>query len=116
MTITSGVRCEVFNASINGSLVLSHISDEGGMGLSVDLGCTNSLDRYELVEVAQTFFKRIGIAGEHSGNVIHLDVDKTKPQEGVVDLLKIEETLLTFSQGRVRRVSTYYTFRRISKK
>ena len=77
MTITSGVRSEVFNASINGSLVSSHIPDEGGMGLAVDIGCTNSLDRYELVEVAQKFFKRIGIAGEHSGNFIHLDVDQT---------------------------------------
>ena len=43
----------------------------------MDIGCTNSLDRYGLVEVAQKFFKRIGIAGEHSGNFIHLDVDQT---------------------------------------
>ena len=52
-------------------MVSSHIPDEGGMGLAVDIECTNSLDRYELVEVAQKFFKRIGIAGEHSGNFIH---------------------------------------------
>ena len=49
--------------------------------LAVDIVCTNSIDRYELVEVVQKFFKRIGIVGEHSGNFIHLDVDKTKPQE-----------------------------------
>ena len=41
---------------------------------------TNSIDRYELVEVVQKFFKRIGIVGD-SGNFIHLAVGKTKPQE-----------------------------------
>jgi len=71
MTITSRVCYEVFNANINGSLISSHISDEGEMGLAVDVGCINSLDRYEVVGVAQKFFKRIGIAGEHSGNFIH---------------------------------------------
>ena len=34
MTITSGVRCEAFNASINGSLVSSHMPDVDGMGLA----------------------------------------------------------------------------------
>ena len=62
-------------------MVSSHIPDEGGMGLAVDIGCTNSLDRYGLVEVAQKFFKRIGIAGEHSGNFIHLDVDRSKAEK-----------------------------------
>ena len=81
MTITSGVRCESFNKSINGSLVSSHMPDADGMGLAVDIACINSIDRYELVEVAQKFFKRIGIAGEHSGNFIHWDVDKAKAQE-----------------------------------
>ena len=81
MTITSGVRCESFNASIKGSLVSSHMPDSDRIGLAVDIACTNSIDRYELVEVVQKFFKRIGIVGEHSGNFIHLDVDKTKPQE-----------------------------------
>ena len=81
MTITSGVRCEAFNASINGSLVSSHMPDVDGMGLAVDITCTNSIARYELVEVAQKFFKRIGIAGEHSGNFIHLDVGPYKTQD-----------------------------------
>jgi len=48
--------------------------------LAVDIVCTNSIDRYELVEVVQKFFKRIGIVGD-SGNFIHLAVGKTKPQE-----------------------------------
>jgi len=59
----------------------SHIPDEHGIGNAVDIACSHSQHRYELVEVAQKFFKRIGIAGEHSGNFIHLDVDKAKAQE-----------------------------------
>ena len=55
--------------------------DEDGMGLAVDIACSNSQHRYELVEVAQKFFKRIGIAGEHSGNFIHLDVSPYKTQD-----------------------------------
>ena len=81
MTITSGVRCEAFNASINGSLVSSHIPDADGMGLAVGIACTTSQARYKMVDVAIKFFRRIGIAGEHSGNFIHLDVDKAKAQE-----------------------------------
>ena len=80
MTITSGVCCESFNASIKGSLVSSHMPDSDRIGLAVDIACTNSIDRYELVEVVQKFFKRIGIVGD-SGNFIHLAVGKTKPQE-----------------------------------
>ena len=71
MTIASGVRCEAFNKSINGSLVSSHIPDSDRVGFAVDIACTNSIDRYELVKVAQKLFKRIRIVGEHSGNFIH---------------------------------------------
>jgi len=81
MTIRSGVRCESFDASIKGSLVSSHMPDSDRIGLAVDIACTNSIDRYDLVEVVQEFFKRIGIVGEHLGNFICLDVDKTKRQE-----------------------------------
>ena len=80
MTITGGVRCEAFNSSIKGSLVLSHMPNEDGMGLAVDIACTNSKARYEMVDVAIKFFRRIGIAGDHSGNFIHLDVDPSKTQ------------------------------------
>jgi hypothetical protein len=45
MTITSGVRCEVFNSSIKGSLVSSHMPNEDGMGLVVDIACTTSQAR-----------------------------------------------------------------------
>jgi len=81
MTITSGVRCESFNKSINGSLVSSHMLDADRMGLAVDIACTTSQARYEMADVAIKFFKRIGIAGEHSGNFIHLDVGPYKTQD-----------------------------------
>ena len=47
----------------------------------MDIACSSSQYRYELVEVAQKFFKRISIAGEGKGNFVHLDVDKSKVQE-----------------------------------
>ena len=76
--ITSGVRCEFYNASIKASMNSSHIPDDYGIGNAVDIACLNSKDRYELVEVAQKFFKRIGIAGKGKGNFVHLDVDKVQ--------------------------------------
>jgi len=79
--ITSGVRCEFYNTSIKASMNSSHIPDEHGIGNAVDIACTNSKDRYELVEVAQKFFKRIGISGGSYGGFVHLDVDRSKVQE-----------------------------------
>ena len=81
IVITSGVRCEFYNASIKASRNSSHIPDEHGIGNAVDIACTNSKDRYELVEVAQKFFKRIGISEGSYGGFIHLDVDRSKVQE-----------------------------------
>ena len=79
--ITSGVRCEFYNASINASMNSSHIPDSYGLGQAVDISCTTSKYRYELVQVAQKFFKRIGISGGSYGGFIHLDVDRSKVQE-----------------------------------
>jgi len=79
--ITSGVRCEFYNTSINASMNSSHIPDSYGIGNAVDIACTNSKDRYELVELSQKFFKRIGISGGSYGGFIHLDVDRSKVQE-----------------------------------
>jgi len=79
--ITSGVRCEFYNASIKASMNSSYIPDDYGIGNAVDIACLNSKDRYELVEVAQKFFKRIGISGGSYGGFIHLDVDRSKVQE-----------------------------------
>ena len=79
--ITSGVRCEFYNASIKASMNSSHIPDDYGIGNAVDIVCPNSKDRYELVEVTQKFFTRIGISGGSYGGFIHLDVDRLKVQE-----------------------------------
>ena len=80
--ITSGVRCEFYNASLkSASPNSSHVPDDYGIGHAVDIACLNSKDRYELVEVAQKFFKRIGISGGSYGGFVHLDVDRSKVQE-----------------------------------
>ena len=83
ITITSGVRCESFNTKIRGSLVSSHMPNEDGMGLAVDIACVTSQARFEMVDVAVKYFRSIGIAGEHLGNFIHLDVDPYKPQDAI---------------------------------
>lgn len=79
--ITSGVRCEFYNASIKASMNSSHIPDDHGIGHAVDIACLNSKYRYELVQVAQKFFNRIGISGGSYGGFVHLDVDRSKVQE-----------------------------------
>ncbi|MCL0039369.1 D-Ala-D-Ala carboxypeptidase family metallohydrolase [Nitrospinaceae bacterium] len=79
--ITSGVRCEFYNASIEASMNSSHIPDKHGIGNAVDIACTTSKDRHELVELSQKFFKRIGISGGQYGGFVHLDVDRSKVQE-----------------------------------
>ena len=79
--ITSGVRCGFYNTSIKASMNSSHIPDSYGMGNAVDIACTNSKDRYELVELSQKFFNRIGISGGSYRGFVHLDVDRSKVQE-----------------------------------
>ena len=79
--ITSGVRCEFYNTSIKASMNSSHILDSYGIGNAVDIACTHSKYRYELVQVAQKFFNRIGISGGSCGGFVHLDVDQSKVQE-----------------------------------
>ena len=80
--ITNGVRCEFYNASLkNSSMNSRHIPDSYGLGQAVDISCTASKYRYELVQVAQKFFNRIGISGGSYGAFVHLDVDKEKVQE-----------------------------------
>ena len=74
--ITSGVRCEFYNTSIKASMNSSHIPDGYGIGNAVDIVCTTSKYRYELVQVAQKFFNRIGISGGVYGGFVHLDVDR----------------------------------------
>ena len=79
--ITSGVRCEFYNTSIKESMNSSHIPDSYGMGNAVDIACTTSKYRYELIQVAQKLFNRIGISGGSYEGFVHLDVGRSKVQE-----------------------------------
>ena len=64
--ITSGVRCEFYNASLkNSSAHSSHVPDDYGKGNAVDIACLNSKDRYELVEVAKFFLKGLVYRAVH---------------------------------------------------
>ena len=56
----------------------SHVPDVCGIGKAVDIACTTSKDRYELVELAQKFFKRTGISRDSYREFVHLDVDRSK--------------------------------------
>jgi len=58
---------------------------------------SKNFSRYEMVDVAIKFFRRIGIAGEHSGSFIYLDIDPKKNAGRYLDLLRIEKTPLTRS-------------------
>lgn len=76
MVINSGYRTIYQNQAVNGSLRSSHLD-----GLAVDVRCTNSRDRFDLIEAfLEVGFTRLGIAdtfihadlsdqieGEHSG-------------------------------------------------
>ena len=81
ITITSGVRFELFNPKIKGSLVSSHMLNDGWVGLAINIACTTSQARYQMINVVIKLFRRIGIAGEHLGNFIHLGVDPYKTQD-----------------------------------
>ena len=78
--ITSGVRREAFNSIIKGSLVSSHIPNGDGMVLAVNMACTSSRARYEMLHVEIKFFRHIGIECKYKGNFIHLDVYPSKSQ------------------------------------
>jgi len=56
----------------------SHIPDGYGIGNAVDIACITSKHRYELIQVAQKFFNRIGISGGSYGGFVHLDVDRER--------------------------------------
>jgi uncharacterized protein YcbK (DUF882 family) len=71
LTIHSGCRCGSHNLSVGGSPQSSHLS-----GLAADIGCSNSLSRFNLLHSLITEgFQRIGIGPEF----IHVDLDRSKP-------------------------------------
>jgi uncharacterized protein YcbK (DUF882 family) len=69
--ISSGLRCAEHNAEVGGAPDSSHV-----LGLAADIRCTNSVTRYELINLSMThsLFSRIGI----SDMFLHLDCDPQK--------------------------------------
>jgi len=73
--ITSGFRTPAHNEAVGGVETSSHLK-----GLAVDIACTNSKDRFDLINcLLDVGFSRIGV-----GNTfIHADIDQDKTQ-GVI--------------------------------
>ena len=69
--ITSHVRTPEQNRLCGGSLTSSHLS-----GYAVDIVCTSSINRYQIINYCMPFFNRIGVYDKH----IHLDWHPNKLQ------------------------------------
>ena len=73
IVINSGVRCEAHNERVKGYFNSEHLDGE-----AVDIGCSNSMDRFTLVKLLfEKGFRRIGI---HK-NFIHAGIGKLKRQD-----------------------------------
>lgn len=71
--INSGYRTAKHNLKIGGRPNSSHLR-----GLAVDIACSNSVDRYHLLNcLLDVGFKRIGI----SKSFIHVDIDDEKDDQ-----------------------------------
>ena len=73
IAISSGVRCLKYNGTLKGS-----VSDSAHVvGLAVDIAVGDGSERLEVFSALQKLgFKRFGVAK----TFIHVDIDKTKPQ------------------------------------
>ena len=70
--INSGFRTEQHNEAVGGAEGSSHTK-----GLAVDIACTNSKDRFDLINcLLDVGFSRIGVAD----TFIHADIDTDKVQ------------------------------------
>jgi uncharacterized protein YcbK (DUF882 family) len=75
ISINSGYRTIRHNAEVGGKPKSSHLK-----GLAVDIACSTSRDRYNLLEaLKQVGFNRIGIAK----SFIHADIDYYKSSDVV---------------------------------
>lgn len=73
ISINSGYRTIRHNASVGGKAKSSHLK-----GLAVDIACSTSRDRYNLLEALKCVgFNRIGIAK----SFIHIDIDSDKSSD-----------------------------------
>ena len=76
IVITSGYRTEAHNESVGGKKDSSHLK-----GLAVDVACTTSRDRFELVRLFLEYgITRIGIAD----TFIHIDIDDEDKSPNVI--------------------------------
>ena len=67
LTLTSGARCEKYNAKVKGARNSAHLR-----GLAADIFCASSKDRWTIITAANAVgINRIGIGD----TFIHLDID-----------------------------------------
>lgn len=72
LVVTSGLRCEYWNAKVGGVLPSAHVS-----GTAVDLACSTSRERFELASAALAVgFLRFGV----KKGMFHVDVSAQHPQ------------------------------------
>lgn len=75
MRITSGFRTENYNEELNKRGYKASPNSSHLKGLAADIECTNSTDRYNLIDsLLKAGFNRIGIAD----SFIHVDNDLSK--------------------------------------
>ncbi|MBF0568278.1 MAG: peptidase M15 [Nitrospirae bacterium] len=72
LVITSGTRCTKHNEAVGGEADSAHLK-----GLAADIAIDSSAKRQKVLKHALEHLTRIGV-GE---KLIHLDIDKTKPQD-----------------------------------
>jgi len=76
--INSGCRCARHNSKIGGVMGSAHCPDIHGETHAVDIACSNSHDRFLLLQAGlDAGFVRV----ELKGTWLHFDDDQTKPQE-----------------------------------
>lgn len=74
MIVNSGFRCEKHNEEVGGKPSSAHLTGE-----AADIKCTNSRDRFNLIQSAvDAGFKRIGLDSKRG--FIHMDISKSLPQ------------------------------------
>lgn len=71
VTITSGYRCAKHNKKVGGVPDSAHTK-----GLAADLAVPSSAMRYDMIQILQRLFERVGIGK----TFIHVDMDLSKPR------------------------------------